>query len=138
MKRKLVLKATVVFLSILGLASLLEFGLAETPETISAPSPKQIEIEWSAEEHLIAANLFEETAARLEAKVGHLEQRIARFTKKPYLDPKGFKRQGWRLLMGSHRAELKELLEQIAWHYEQAKQLNAMAVPHGEGKNGKS
>ena len=49
--------------------------------------------EWAAEEHQVAANLFEEEAARLEAKVLHLEQRVERFTKKPYLNPKGFRRQ---------------------------------------------
>jgi len=138
MKRKQALKGIVGFLVIVGLGSLLGFGLVNTSESPLDPSPEQIENEWSAEEHLIAANLFEETAVRLEAKVDHLEQRIARFTKKPYLDPKGFKRQGWKLLKGSHRAELKELREQIVWHYEQAKQLNAMSVPKGKGENGKS
>ncbi|GJL63678.1 MAG: hypothetical protein NPIRA04_23320 [Nitrospirales bacterium] len=138
MKRNQALKGIMGFLVIVGLASLVGFGLATTPGTPLDPTPEQIENEWSAEEHLIAANLFEETAVRLEAKVGHLKQRIARFAKKPYLDPKGFKRQGWKLLMGSHRAELKELREQIAWHHEQAKQLNAMSVTEDKKENGKS
>lgn len=121
-------KGIVVFLAIVGVASLVGFGLAETAEKPGTPSPEQIANQWTAEEHLMAANLFEETAARLDSKVNHLEQRIARFTERPYLDPKGVKRQGWKLLMGSHRAELKELREQIAWHHGQAKQFNVMSL----------
>ena len=128
MRRKQAFKGIVVFLTSIGIASLLGFVLAKTPQMSHDPSPEQIANEWSAEEHLIASNLFEETAARLESKVSHLEQRLARFDQKPYLDPKGFKRQGWKRLMESHQAELSELEEQIAWHQEQANRLNALSV----------
>ncbi len=134
MKRKQTIKSIVILLTIAGLASLVGFGLAETPGMSVTPSSEQIANEWSAEEHLLAANLFEETAARLESKVIHLEQRLARFEKKPYLDPKGFKRQGWKRLMQSHRAELSELQEQIAWHHTRSNQLNAMPSPKEKDK----
>ncbi len=74
----------------------------------------------------MAADLFEEEAIRLEAKVAHLEQRVERFTKKPYLDPKGFKRQGWARLLGVYRMEITELREQMAWHHGEADRFNAM------------
>ncbi len=128
------MKSIVIFLASVVLASLFGFVLAETFEAPTSPSSEQIKNEWTAEEHLNAANLFEETAARLESKVGHLEQRVERYIKKPYLDPKGFKVQGWKRLMGSHRAELSELREQIAWHYGQANRISAMPVSEEKEK----
>jgi predicted nucleic acid-binding Zn-ribbon protein len=82
--------------------------------------------EWSAEEHQEAADLLDEDAVRLKAKVAHLEQRVERFNKKPYLDPKEIKRQEWKALIRANREEISELLEQIIWHREEAERLSTM------------
>ena len=82
--------------------------------------------EWSAEEHLEAADLLEEDAVRLEAKVAHLEQRVERFNKKPYLDPKEIKRQEWKALIRANREEISELREQIIWHHGEVERLTTM------------
>ncbi len=87
-------------------------------------SPKAA-MEWSSEEHLEAADLLDEDAVRLEAKVVHLQQRVERFNKKPYLDPKGTKRNEWNELIKANREEILELREQILWHHEEANRLNA-------------
>ncbi len=119
------MKGITVLLASIVLASFVGFGLAKVQERPLAPSEKNANA-WTVEEHQIAADLFEETAVRLELKVRHLEQRVERFAKKPYLDPKGFKRQGWERLIGAHRSEISELREQMAWHRTQASQFNAM------------
>jgi chromosome segregation ATPase len=82
---------------------------------------------WSAEEHREAADLLDEEAVRLEAKVAHLEQRIERVNKKPSLDPKEIKRQEWRALIKANREEISELREQIVWHHGEAERLSTMS-----------
>jgi len=82
--------------------------------------------EWSAEEHRLATDLLDEEVVRLEAKVAHLEQRVERFNKKPYLDPKEIKRQEWRALMRANSEEISELREQIIWHHGEAERLSTM------------
>jgi len=57
--------------------------------------------------------------------VANLERRVEKFTKKPYLDTKGFKRQSARRLSGTYRKEISELRDRIAWHHEKADRLNA-------------
>ncbi len=83
--------------------------------------------EWSAEEHREAADLLDEDAVRLKAKVAHLEQRVERFNKKPYLDPNEIKRQEWKALIRANREEISELREQIIWHHKEAERLSTMA-----------
>ncbi|MCA9464663.1 MAG: hypothetical protein KC643_04370 [Nitrospira sp.] len=95
--------------------------------------PPHIPSELAAEEHWEASELYEETLVRLELKVGHLEKRIERFTKKPYLDPKGFKKQSAKLLIGAYESEIAELRNHITWHKNEAKRLSELPSPD-EGK----
>jgi len=88
--------------------------------------PSQAAKEWSAEEHREVADLLDEEAVRLEAKVVHLEQRVERFNKKPFLDPKEIKRQEWKALIRANREEISELREQIIWHHGEADRLNGV------------
>ena len=90
--------------------------------------PSRIDREWSAEEHREVADLLDEDAVRLKAKVAHLEQRIERFNEKPFLDPKEIKRQEWKALIKANREEILELRKQINWHHEEADRLNG-ALP---------
>ena len=115
-------------------------GVLPSEEKVQPPhfSPQTAK-EWSAEEHREAADLLDEDAVRLEAKVAHLEQRVERFNKKPYLDPKETKRQEWRALMRANREEISELREQIIWHHGEAERLSTMPPSEeskklGEGK----
>jgi len=112
-------------------------GCAQTKTQVQPPHlSSQAAKEWSAEEHREAADLLDEEAVRLEAKVAHLEQRVERFNKKPYLDPKEIKRQEWRALIRANRAEISELREQIIWHYEEAERLSTMPPSEESGKLG--
>ena len=104
------------------LKGVLPSGEKVPPPHLSSQAAK----EWSAEEHREVADLLDEDAVRLKAKVAHLEQRVERFNKKPYLDPKEIKRQEWRALIKANREEIAELREQINWHHEEAKRLSTM------------
>ena len=101
-------------------------GKADRLKPEEKVQPSQAAKEWSAEEHREVADLLDEEAVRLEAKVAHLEQRVERINKKPYLDPKEIKRQEWRKLIKANREEILELREQIIWHHERADRLSTM------------
>ncbi len=85
--------------------------------------------EWSAEEHLEAADLLDEQLVRLEAKVIHLSDRVERINKKPYLDPKEVKRKEWKALIRANQEEISELREQIIWHHKEADRLLTVPPP---------
>ena len=122
------MKRITVLLTGVVLASLIGFGLATSKE-MPAPTSDQTTNERSAEEHWYAADLIEETLARLELKVVHLAKRVERYNKKPYLDPKEFKRERWKRLIRAQSAEISELRKEMAWHQEQIKRLNTMSSP---------
>jgi hypothetical protein len=119
-----VLMTSVVLISLVG------WGQAKIFLT---DHPPHIPNELAAEDHWEASELYEESLVRLESKVAHLEKRIERFTKKPYLDTKGFKRQGAKLLIGAYNSEIAELRKHIAWHENEAKRLSEISSPD-EGK----
>ena len=104
-------------------------GVLPSEEKVLPPhlSSQQSINEWSAEEHREAAELLDEEAVRLKAKVAHLEQRVERINKKPYLDPKEIKRQEWRALIRANREEISELYEQIVWHHGEAERLSTIS-----------
>jgi TolA-binding protein len=116
-----------VVLTGIVLASL-SLGCAKTKTPVLPPHlSSQPTKEWSAEEHREVADLLHEEAVRLEDQVAHLEQRVERINKKPYLDPKEIKRQEWRALIRANREEISELREQIAWHHGEAERLSTMS-----------
>ena len=120
------MKKILVVLTGILLASL-ALGCAQTKTQALPPHlSSQAAKEWSAEEHREAAELLHEEVVRLEDQVAHLEQRVERFNKKPYLDPKEIKRQEWKALIRANREEISELREQIIWHHGEADRLNGV------------
>ena len=103
----------------------LSLGCAQTKiQVLPSPLSNRPLAEWVSEDHRIAAVIYTQETSRLEAKVANLARRVEKFIKKPYLDPKGFKRQSARRLMGTYRGELTELYERIAWHHAEADRLS--------------
>ena len=102
-------------------------GVLPSEEKVQLPhlSPQAAK-EWSAEKHREVADLLDEEAVRLAAKVVHLERRVERFNKKPYMDPKEVKRQEWKNLIRENSEEISELRKQIIWHHEEAERLSTM------------
>ncbi len=111
-------------------------GVQASEEKVLPSKLSQAAREWSAEEHREAADLLDEEAVRLEAKVVHLEQRIERINKKPYLDPQKTKRQGWKSLIRANREEISELREQIVWHHGVAERLSTMPPSEESERSG--
>ena len=122
------MKGITVLLTSVVLASLLGLGLA-TSQGMAATSPEQTANQRMVEEHWYAADLIEETIARLELKVLHLAKRVERYNKKPFLDHKELKRERWKRLIRAENAEIAELRKELAWHQEQIKRLNNMSSP---------
>ena len=122
------MKGITVLLPSFVLVSLLGLGLA-TSQGMPTTSPEQTANQRMVEEHWYAADLIEETIARLEVKVLHLAKRVERYNQKPYLDHKELKRERWKRLIRAENAEISELRKELAWHQEQIKRLNNMSSP---------
>lgn len=84
----------------------------------------------SVDYHMTAIEHHDTKAKILEAKIQNLQKRITTFTQKPYLDPKGLRRSGWKLLKGTWQKEVNELREQITWHANELARLQASANEH--------
>ncbi|WNM62336.1 hypothetical protein [Candidatus Nitrospira neomarina] len=92
-------------------------------------------IKWptnTAEFHLTQAQKLEQEAADLAAKVRELNQKVAKYEKKPYLDTKGFHRDGLKRIIGTTLQKVSALQDQVAWHRDEASRLAAQEqVPQG-------
>ena len=76
---------------------------------------------WSSRDHLAEAKTNQQDADTLKKKVQNLQNRIDTYSQKPYLDTKGFKRSGLKILKGNLTKDLREATQKIAWHQSQAK-----------------
>ena len=86
----------------------------------------------SVDYHVATIQQHEGKTAILDERIQKLEERITRFSQKPYLDPKGFRRSGWKILKGTLRREVNNLQEQIVWHRKELSRLqNPMKSPRG-------
>ena len=80
---------------------------------------------WSVNEHVSLAKAAKNQFEGLEGQIEKLQARIDKLNKKPYLDGKGFKRQGLRLWKGKLVNELREAADKMVWHETQAKEILA-------------
>ena len=90
------------------------------------PSLNLNSTEWSlptAQEHESTAQKLEKKIAQLQDEVEELNQKISRYEKKPYLDPKRFRRDGLKILRGSTVKKMSTLQDQVAWHRAEAVRL---------------
>ncbi len=89
----------------------------------SGQTPLLEGLSLSAQDHLKKAQDLEQEIERLADQMFTLDQRMKKYQKKPYLDTKGFRRSGLKLVMGSTMNDIKMLNQQIAWHREEASKL---------------
>ena len=112
----------------------LGFGLTlagcATSESMHDESFQGPDHENSVDFHMEAIERNTAKMAIMEEKIQKLQKRITMFNQKPYRDPKGFRRSGWKLLMGNWRQELNDLKERIAWHTNKIERLQALAIEH--------
>ena len=88
---------------------------ASTPDIKS----RSVDVDY----HFAAKSYYEEEAKPLELKIKRLMQRIKLYDRKPYLDPKGFRRSGLKLRLGNVMKDYSELKQKIALHQELANQI---------------
>ncbi len=79
--------------------------------------------------HLAAIQQHRDRITWLEKKIQKLENRLEALKKKPYRDPKGFKRQGLKRLIGTWRGEMRDLRERIVWQKNQSGYVSSTAKP---------
>ena len=76
--------------------------------------------QWSTESHLIKAQEKVVYSEELKTKIQELQDQFDRLSQRPYLDTKGFKRDGLKRLIGSLQKELQEETAKVVWHTTQA------------------
>ncbi|HNP61774.1 MAG TPA: hypothetical protein PKM72_13095 [Nitrospirales bacterium] len=117
MKNKMMLFAALIFM----------FGAVDYASgATTKPSFQFDPIEWpinTAEFHLTQAQKLEQEATDLAAKVTELNQKIDKYEKKPYLDTKGFHRDGLKRIIGTTLQKVSALRGQVAWHRDEASRL---------------
>jgi predicted flap endonuclease-1-like 5' DNA nuclease len=80
----------------------------------------------SAQDHLNHAQMLEQDFSSLKEQISRIDQKVARYEKKPYLDPKHFRRDGLKKIRGVTEKKIAKLQEQGAWHQAQASRLAAL------------
>ena len=113
---------TIVFVMVVCLFGLIGGATADIREPSIHVGSMQGAL-LSAQDHLSHAQNLEQKIDRLAKKVIEADQKVAKYNEKPYLDTKGIRRTGLKLLMGSTLTEIKELREQVAWHRAEASRL---------------
>ncbi|MGP0592946.1 hypothetical protein ACTRXD_10490 [Nitrospira sp. T9] len=101
------------------------YTFADTTKPSFQIDPIELSIN-SAEFHLTLAQKLEQEAADLGAKVRELNQKVAKYEKKPYLDAKGFHRDGLKRIIGTTLQKVSTLRDQVAWHRDEASRLAAL------------
>ncbi len=91
----------------------------------------------SVDFHMTALQNHQDRAAQLEQKIQKIQARIQATNEKPYRDPKGFRRSGWKRLVGTWKLEMNALQEQVAWHKNEITRLRASTKePDSAGQQG--
>ncbi|GJL67359.1 MAG: hypothetical protein NPIRA05_23300 [Nitrospirales bacterium] len=98
--------------------------------TFSLPENSQAMGTWTAESHVVKAKAAKEKFEILEEEIDNLQTKINKFSQKPHLDTKGFKRQGLRLWKGKLVNELRQIADRIVWHEAQAHEMLASQDDH--------
>ncbi|HBP90115.1 MAG TPA: hypothetical protein PKK23_11965 [Nitrospirales bacterium] len=102
-------------------------GASNANTAISPMNPDSIGLHFNtaktAEDHLTKAQNLEKEIERLEAQVSELKQDVARYNEKPYLDTKGFRRNGLKLLIGTSEKKISNIRKIVAWHRTEATRL---------------
>ncbi len=90
----------------------------------------------TADDYLEAARLYEAQADALKTKAAQLEERAQALHAKPYLDPKGLKRNSLNRLAGTYRGEARGMEQQYALYRAKAQTLVTQENSHEDERSG--
>ncbi|WP_454060809.1 hypothetical protein [Candidatus Nitrospira salsa] len=126
------MKATILsFILVVGFAMGHSVAWATSDNAVPYDADKlQTMQSWTAENHVEKVRAAKETFENLEAKIDEIQTKIDKFSQKPYLDTKGFKRQGLRLWKGNLINELRQTADKVVWHENQAHEMLASQDDH--------
>jgi len=79
----------------------------------------------SLDTHLAALESHEIQMTEIQKRIQRLETRLAYLAKKPYMDPKGFRRDGAKRMLGHLRNEMETIEQRIGGHRAQIWKLQA-------------
>lgn len=105
-------------------------GCATANDDVLPPSLQdRLAAEATADDYLEAARLYEAQADALKSKAARLENRAEAFQGRPYLDPKGLKRNSLRRLADNYRIQARGMEQQYAIYRAKARTF----LTHGDG-----
>lgn len=88
---------------------------------LPAPLENLVTSNGSADDHMMAATLYQQEAQRLQAEAARYEQEAAAI--EPLQDPKGFRRNGLLAASQRNRTQAAEMQQFYAAHYTKAQTL---------------
>ena len=87
-----------------------------------APQIVKKMVGWTSKDHEREASVHQQTVQTLEQEIQQLNDRIDRYSRKPYLDTKGIRRDNMKRRRGNLVRDLRAATLKTAWHQKQAKQ----------------
>lgn len=121
-----------VFLLMGGMAGCARAGGDVLPSSLE----ERLATRATADDYLEAARLYEAQAEALEQKVARLEERAKTLQAKPYLDPKGLRRNALGRLVGTYRSEARDMHQQYAIYRAKAQTMVTQDGNHESERSG--
>lgn len=105
-------------------------------EVLPASLQERLTAQATADDYLEAARLYEAQADALKTKAARLEERAKALQAKPYLDPKGLKRNSLNRLAGTYRGEARGMEQQYALYRDKAQTFVTQENSHEDERSG--
>ncbi len=105
-------------------------------DVLPASLQERLTAQATADDYLEAARLYERQADALKTKAAQLEKRAEALQAKPYLDPKGLKRESLSRLAGSYRGQAQGLEQQYAIYRAKAETLVTQQESQSSARTG--
>ncbi len=105
-------------------------------DVLPASLQERLTAQATADDYLEAARLYEAQADALKTKAAQLEERAQALHAKPYLDPKGLKRDSLSRLAGSYRGQAQGLEQQYAIYRAKAETFMTQQDSQGGARTG--
>jgi len=121
------MRRTVVFLFVLLLVvapNTISYGMKEINPSRILTSASH-DGHPSLDIHLAALESYEMKMTEIQKRIQRLESRLSYLTKKPHMDPQGFRRDSANRLLGHLTKKMKKIEQKITWHRDQIRQRQA-------------
>ena len=107
--------------------ALMLLGLTGCSSVLPDQLQGKLDANGSADDHMVAAMLYQNEAKRLDAEADRYEQRLASIGASA--DPKGFHRESLRIAAEESRRAAEQMQTLYASHFERAQTMYGMKQP---------